>query len=196
MRKEFVLAICCLTVGACIVFSVGVYGALRKSEVDKPGEDTEISVSSAAFDKDSEISQEEPASEVENVIITDPSDLVVSTEESIRTYVPDYMKAVIDDPLYPSVHAILVNLYGVDSPIDGYCEQFDDNGCLNGYAMYSDSIEMDFNIELGDNRPYTSFTIVDSASGHYASVTDSGVYTSQTATETVSVDEFLSKGWE
>ena len=45
MRKEFIVAICCLTVGACIVFSIGVWGALRKSEVVKPAsvEDTEVS---------------------------------------------------------------------------------------------------------------------------------------------------------
>ena len=52
MRKEFIVAMCCLTVGACLVFSIGVCGALRKSEVVKPAsvEDTEIDVSDELSD--------------------------------------------------------------------------------------------------------------------------------------------------
>lgn len=47
MRKEFIVAMCCLAIMGCIVFSVGVYGALRNSEVDKLAsvEDTEIDIS-------------------------------------------------------------------------------------------------------------------------------------------------------
>ncbi|GEM_PF-3308093 len=76
MRKEFIVAICCLTVGACIVFSIGVWGALRKSEVVKP-----------ASVEDTEVSEEilpEPVKEDTEVVMSD-----VETSEYLEEYISE-----------------------------------------------------------------------------------------------------------
>ena len=108
MRKEFILAICCLTVGACVVFSIGVWGALRKSEVDKTAlvDATEMDISDEVFGD--EFSGDLPYTETHNTeVVEEVTEKTV--EDIIEGIEPDtewlydinaYMDPIMDPSLY------------------------------------------------------------------------------------------------
>lgn len=95
MRKEFIVAMCCLTVGACIVFSIGVYGALRKSDVEKHAsvEDTEINISDESLDDEfqGDLSDTNtPDTEVEEEVTEDPRMYSIYHESDSAPYIGTY----------------------------------------------------------------------------------------------------------
>ena len=95
MRKEFIVVMCCLTVGACIVFSIGVYGALRKSDVEKHAsvEDTEIDISDESLDDEfqGDLSDTNtPDTEVEEEVTEDPRMYSIYHESDSAPYIGTY----------------------------------------------------------------------------------------------------------
>lgn len=95
MRKEFIVAMCCLTVGACIVFSIGVWGALRKSEVEKSVsvEDTEIGIQDELSDDEfhGDLSDTQmPDTEVVEEVTEDPRMYSIYHESDSAPYIGTY----------------------------------------------------------------------------------------------------------